>query len=548
MSSEMERKFDLARWPIDTAKAVGQAAVWPLHVSKTLATNAVDTAFKIAGTNTEDVPHPNPKAIEGKTVYDVAKSNLDVSAMIYYYTELRSEIKILLRSFASDKNIDFEKDVPVLQGAFKMVSDRLAALEGGSTAVESTSSPNGKTAKAVKDYRQSLADLEGLCERFELTTADREILKTYFDVLKQPKDISSVYSDLVLYDRFIDAQFRFAFGGTEWNRKNVEDMMKGSDDISIHYIDDEFNTSSLDLQGALLGVFSEVVWAIVINKTTKTLTVVFRGSINVQDWIVDLSVNMVDCVLPGYTSEETVDKGHHYGRVHEGFYRYMFAKTRKGANGSTKSKGEEIVGMLRGLLDQPEYSDYSVTVTGHSLGGSLSTIFAFRCACQGDFGDSMITNISFASPFVGDAEFRAGFVALERKRKIRHLRVSNYQDIVPTVPACTLPIPNGIEPFKHVGMNIRLYEGGDFAAPSYRRFYPKEDDLANGLRNAFHNNIPLGLSVGIIGKHLLPEYDKRLSDEGVKEELSKLTLDHLYGDADITGWEYTVPAKKVIKK
>merc|ERR1712194_135116 len=156
----------------------------------------------------------------------------------------------------------------------------------------------------------------------------------------------------------------------------------------------------------------------------------------------------------------------------------------------------------------------------------------------------MITNISFASPFVGDTEFRASFVALERERKIRHLRVSNYQDMVPTVPACTFPIPNGIEPFKHVGMNIRLYEGDDFAAPSYRRFYPKENDLVNGLRNTFHNNIPLGLSVGIIGKHLLPEYDKRLSHEGVKEELQKLTLDHLYDNADITGWEYTVAAKK----
>ena len=307
----------------------------------------------------------------------------------------------------------------------------------------------------------------------------------------------------------------------------------------IHYIDDDFTTSSLDLEGIFGGFFAELVWALVVNKTDKTLTVAFRGSINVQDWIADLNLFMVDCDLPGYTSDEAVGKSAKYGRVHGGFYEYLFSKTKAGRNGSTKSKAEEIVGMLRGLLAQPEYEGYSIVVTGHSLGGSLSTLFAYRCACLDDFGPAMITNVSFASPLVGDADFRAKFVELERKRKIRHLRVSNYQDLVTLMFASSLPtLRSGLETYKHVGMNIRLYDGGDLLAPSYRRFYPKEGDLLNGLRNTVHGNIPLALSVGVIGRHLLPEYTKRLSNKDTKKYLQSLTLDQLYGNEEVTGWEY----------
>ena len=166
-----------------------------------------------------------------------------------------------------------------------------------------------------------------------------------------------------------------------------------------------------------------------------------------------------------------------------------------------------------------------------------TSLFAFRAATEKNF-NVPITNVSFASPFVGNDEFREKFVDLERLKKIRHLRISNYQDLVTLIPATTFPLPNGIQTFKHTGMNIRLYEGRDLLAPSYRRFYPKMGSITNGLRNAMHANIPLGLSVSPISNHLCPEYTKRLTNEKTKEELSKLSLDELYGDKSITGWDY----------
>ena len=81
-------------------------------------------------------------------------------------------------------------------------------------------------------------------------------------------------------------------------------------------------------------------------------------------------------------------------------------------------------------------------------GGSLSTLFAARAATFGQFGK--VTNVSFASPYCGGQEFRDHFYELEKKNLIRHIRISNEEDVVPLIPFFA---PNGIAPpemFKHV--------------------------------------------------------------------------------------------------
>jgi hypothetical protein len=166
----------------------------------------------------------------------------------------------------------------------------------------------------------------------------------------------------------------------------------------------------------------------------------------------------------------------------------------------------------------------------------LSTLFAFRAAAFGEL--PMITNVSFASPYCGDQGFRDHLYELEKSKRIRHLRVSNDEDIVTLLPNITLPIPN--EFYKHTGMNIRLYNDEDqFLMPKCRLFYPKKGSLLNEVRNAVLSNVVTGLSVGVLSKHLCPEYSKRLDD--AEEELQKITLEGLYSDPDITGWSYSEP-------
>lgn len=91
----------------------------------------------------------------------------------------------------------------------------------------------------------------------------------------------------------------------------------------------------------------------------------------------------------------------------------------------------------------------------HSLGGALSTMFAFRAAALGNELklSSPITNVSFASPFVGEQGFRDEFYKLEQSQTIRHLRISNDEDVVPLIPYSStfpiIPIPLISIPYKH---------------------------------------------------------------------------------------------------
>ena len=172
-SMKTETQFKTARLPIDSAKLAAQFAVWPIHFTKTLTTNAVDTAFKAVGTNTEDVPH-KAKLLEGHSVYDMARVNMDISSMIYYYTELRAEIKKLLLDFCQQRGVK-EVDLPVLQGAVTLVTARLSVLSAKPNRPEE--SPTFKNS-AVKEYQNAIAQLEGLCKRFKLNRGDKEILQT----------------------------------------------------------------------------------------------------------------------------------------------------------------------------------------------------------------------------------------------------------------------------------------------------------------------------------------------------------------------------------
>lgn len=159
----------------------------------------------------------------------------------------------------------------------------------------------------------------------------------------------------------------------------------------------------------------------------------------------------------------------------------------------------------------------------------MSTLFAFRAATEKKL--PMVTNVSFASPRVGDQKFRDEFYKLERTNRIRHLRVANDEDEVPLIFPASIPTA---VPFKHTGMNLRLYKSSSWIKS--RIFYPKKGSWTNEIFNGVISNVVSGLSVGVISKHLCPEYSTRL--DAAEDELKKITLEGLYSDHDITGWKF----------
>ena len=156
---------------------------------------------------------------------------------------------------------------------------------------------------------------------------------------------------------------------------------------------------------------------ITISEVNKRITVVFRGSESRRDWYYDLSVLKT--------------KLHDNVYVHGGFYKQLCDEN------TLDNLKKDITELIK------KHSDYEIFITGHSLGGALSTLFGYELA---RIITKKVNIISFASPRVGNSEFKKAF---DKKDNIIHLRITNNRDII-----AALPMIN----FKHVGTNICLYE------------------------------------------------------------------------------------------
>jgi hypothetical protein len=444
---------------------------------------------------------------------------LDLSGIIYAFVELRKEAKERLFVIAKEKNLCSDID-----DLFSDTATRLAVLRNAVQASVDALKVFETTGDSMAgaNYRKYLAEIESLKKQFEISDGDVELCKDYFHILSLPKTVDDMKADFILHSDWMKG-FIILFGGEESNLKPILDCCEKDPSAYVDKVDDEHTTSSEFEQ--------ELTFAIAVSDKFKEIYVIFRGSISANDWIANVQVNAVDFLLPGFTSSSAKkNKQQNFGKVHEGMYKYLFDETKQGI-----SKGEEIMGAVASLMQKNK--GYSLYITGHSLGGSLSTMMAFRAAALGDLTDTTVMNVSFASPFVGDQKFRDNFVALEKKNKIKHLRVSNYKDVVPLIPYMTITSPFCMT-YKHVGMNLRLYKSGffDVFTPEYRIFYPKEHSVMNEVRNAFHTNLLLGISIFSIPYHLCPEYTARL--QSASEKLKNVTLDELYSNKKITGWTY----------
>lgn len=136
----------------------------------------------------------------------------------------------------------------------------------------------------------------------------------------------------------------------------------------------------------------------------KSIYVVFRGSISLENWITDL-----DAIKTPYTSYPECNC-----QVHKGFY-----ASEQTVINSVITEVKRLQGLKAG---------YPVKVTGHSLGGALAQLTSMDLLKAG------IPNsvINFGQPRTGDkayATFATG--------KVPTWRVTHNKDMVPHLPVTT---------------------------------------------------------------------------------------------------------------
>lgn len=166
---------------------------------------------------------------------------------------------------------------------------------------------------------------------------------------------------------------------------------------------------------------TDIQVGITISETNKRISVIFRGSESKSDWYYDLMILKTKILNETYNNVF----------VHSGFYRQLHET----------DVYQKIVDVVKELIEK--YPEYSIYITGHSLGAALSTLFGFELSHE---ITSNIVVVSFASPRVGNSEFRKMF---DEKSNLEHFRISNDRDIVTAGPMFN---------FQHVGVNITLSE------------------------------------------------------------------------------------------
>ena len=261
----------------------------------------------------------------------------------------------------------------------------------------------------------------------------------------------------------------------------------------------------------------QCVYGVLKDTANKRVIVVFRGStdLSTRDWQTNLSAQLEGMKTPKLLKDSLKGSLKKRILVHRGFYQYIFDNKR--------AKGDQRYDMILGDIQPFVGKGYKIYVTGHSLGAALSTLLSFKLAgSDKDWIPKPINCINYASPFVGTSGFRTAFTLLEKMGLIRYLRITNDQDVVPTIPPFSLGFKR--RTMKHVGINLRLQ------SKSFRLSHPNTNGF--GLFNAVRNSV-IKPVWKVLKYHLLPLHEERM--EMHKETFQDMHINDLYADEKIFG-------------
>ena len=159
-------------------------------------------------------------------------------------------------------------------------------------------------------------------------------------------------------------------------------------------------------------------------------------------------------------------------------------------------------------------------IFSYSLGGGLANLFAFKTAQLKAKGDERVkylpkltVALTFAAPVVGNEDFNKEYQYLEKNGNLRHIRVSNEGDVVPT--------NNIIMPFSFA----LLGDSSLFTQNGVNLLFHHQNEVKVEYRNTKTMASQLGFSP--LTNHMVTEYYKRVGMDANKKVYEK-TVEELY--------------------
>jgi hypothetical protein len=223
----------------------------------------------------------------------------------------------------------------------------------------------------------------------------------------------------------------------------------------------------------------ECVYIILLSRSTKRVTVVFRGTVTFND-------NMKNKDSKSVADPNPI-KEYYEGKLDKietsrGYRDFLFLPRLD----TGRTKFDEIADRVHEYGLELGGEGYTLCVTGHSLGGALASLFGFRASCDKRFAQNgnAVRVFTYGTAFPGRISFAKAFQQQERAGKIMHARCTMDGDIVPLIRFawqwdCA-----------HTGYEIQLRDS-KHALPSYDYIQNKDDWATpwNYIKTALFLNI-----------------------------------------------------------
>ncbi|KAA8548509.1 hypothetical protein F0562_000224 [Nyssa sinensis] len=200
-----------------------------------------------------------------------------------------------------------------------------------------------------------------------------------------------------------------------WTCSRCDDLTKGFEIIEL----------IVDVQNCLQAFVG-------VAKDLNAIVIAFRGTQerSIQNWVEDMYWKQLDLNYPGMPD----------AMVHHGFY-YAYHNTtvRPGVINAVK-RAKKL------------YGNFTVMVTGHSMGGAMASFCGLDLALINEARDVQV--MTFGQPRIGNAAFASYYSQLVPNT----IRVTNEHDIVPHLPPYYYYFPQ--KTYHHFPREVWLYNIG----------------------------------------------------------------------------------------